>query len=379
MIGIAMVLEQRIEQLFHDYPTVTSPALIFWLPQLARNCQLLRSLCEATFTSGQYKIYFPLKVAPRTEFAQIVSEQGYGLEIISSRELQLTEGCYRTGIIVSGNLKTERLLSAALHRGCDFVVCESPSEVQTVSRIAEILEIRQHVLLRLKVTSHRRLGMTLEQAIDIATHAHRYPGCAVMGLHVHPGSNVSADVAQKTCAVVRRAAEAFARANCPVHYLNFGSGLPVMRSGDDEVMVRLAAFESIARPFGAIVILEPGRPLIGNAAVLISTITEICENDLQISIDSAAYVLHGPCRSDPWVFLRRQGSPTLEPVSVTSTREGSYRICGIWPTEGDSLWINGPFNACVGDHLIFPSAGAYSLGFLQEFSFDDFAPLLISG
>ena len=164
-----------------------------------------------------------------------------------------------------------------------------------------------------------------------------------------------------------------------IEVLNFGGGSPCIAANKAETERRLQGFAQLADSVGSVVILEPGRALVGDAAELVTEVTDVRPVDRELTINSAAYVLHGPCNADKFVMHQRFDEVERRRIEVVARKEANYRIGGIWPAEGDSLWLSAPApDFAIGDRIIFPQAGAYALGFLNELSFDELLPIISS-
>jgi len=366
------------------YPSVSltrkeRPLLAFSRDRVAENCREFASLCNGIIGSGKWEAFFPLKVACLPELLADVHDNGFGVEVISIPEFKCAQTMPSSPKLLSGSAKSEALVSAGMREGgWRFVVCESVHELTLVDRVARHWGTTQDVLLRLKLTPRRRLGMPPEEMLDLVHSADRFPNCRLVGIHAHPGSNVSQEVALKTTDAIERMLDALGSSGFKVNYVNFGSGLPPLSTGLTDLSRRIQTFKRIALQYQAKVIIEPGRPIVADAACLLSSITEVRLRERQVSINTAAYVLHGPCRADAFLLYRRAHTDEFIRVEVTPPKMGAFRVCGIWPAEGDSLWVNGlPDDCAEGDDLIFPHAGAYALGFLGELSFEPLPPLLL--
>lgn len=355
------------------------PLLVFSIERLSANCREFAGICDDIIGQGKWEAYFPLKVAGLKEIAAEVNSNGFGAEIISIPELKCAQTVSFSRKILSGNAKSDRLISSGIREGgWRFVVCESLQELTRVNRIAHLSGIEQDVLLRLKLTPRRRLGMPPAEILKAVKLAKDFPYCRIVGVHVHPGSNVTYEIALKTADAIESMLDTLVSSGFKVEYINFGSGLPALSTGSADLRQRIQTFNRIAVQYKAKVIIEPGRPLIGDAACLVASVIEVRHLERQLSINTAAYVLHGSCQADAFVLYRRAGTEEFTRVEVTASTMGEFRICGIWPAEGDSLWVNGiPDNCAEGDDLIFPHAGAYILGFLGELSFEPLKPLVI--
>lgn len=354
-----------------------TPSLVFSRGRLHSNIVEFKGIC-ASFFSSEYELFFPSKVAPWEPLLELFANSDLGLEVIHDREASVALRLAPSRAILSGPAKTARLVQRGLSiGGWRFISCESPQEVALVEELAVARGVQQEVLLRLKATPLRRLGMSIGDAERIVKQAPTYRGIRMAGLHVHAGSNQTAEEADLTADFIALAVERFSSAGVVPRYINFGGGLPCLDGNTDEIARRLQRFAGIARSVDARILLEPGRVLVGDAARLTARIVEVRPSDRQMTIDCAAYVMHGPCSADRYLFHKRSGEDRGYRINVVKSKSGRFRLGGIWPAEGDSVWLEDvPENCRPGDHIIFMHAGAYSLGFLNELTFDGLQPSL---
>ena len=355
-----------------------TPALIYSLARLRTNIAAFRSMCDTAFGETEYDLFFPSKVAPWEPLLKVMVGSGLGLEAIHDQEASVALRLAPCRTILSGPAKAARLIQKGLSTdGWRYISCESPQDVALVEELAIASGVQQAVVLRVKATPLRRLGMSVEDATAIAAKGHAYRGVRVVGLHVHAGSNQTAKEADLTASFIASAAERLSSAGLGDCYINFGGGLPCLDENAGEVARRLQQYADIARRFDARILLEPGRVLVGDAARLTATVVEVRPLDRQMTIDCAAYVIHGPCHADRYLIHQKSGEASGYRINVVRSKSGSFRLGGIWPAEGDSIWLDTePTDCGRGDQIIFMHAGAYSLGFLKELAFDGLEPRL---
>lgn len=252
------------------------PLLAFSMKKLSENCRHLSSLCDSIIGQNKWEAFFPLKVACLPEIAAKIKANGFGVEIINSAELKCAHTARLSNKILSGNTKSAKLISNGMREdGWRFVVCESIQELKMVDLVAQRSGTIQKILLRLKLTPRRRLGMPPTEILNIMRSASDFPNCQIAGIHAHPGSNVDQATAVKTTTAIENVLDLITASGFGVEYVNFGSGLPTLSTGTSDIEARLQIFNCIALKYGAKIIIEPGRPLIADAACLITSITEV--------------------------------------------------------------------------------------------------------
>ncbi|WP_164050665.1 hypothetical protein [Rhizobium leguminosarum] len=359
--------------------TVT-PRLLFSLNRVRDNAEVFRALCERVFRPDGYEIYFPTKVAPSLQIVNCLRELGFGLEVINHSTAAMAHADPLTRTILGGPAKTSALIAwGFIQRNWTYVSCESLTDLREVNAVAAHHKSRVSVFLRVKATTKRRLGMSIEDARWSVTHSDLFPALKLAGIHLHAGSNLSSREADLTLERMRMVAVDLAQNGMHIEVLNFGGGLPCIAASVAETERRLQGFSQLADTVGTRVIVEPGRAIVGDAAELITEVTDVRPVDRELTINSAAYIIHGPCNADKFIIHQRLGEVERRRIEVVARKEANYRIGGIWPAEGDSLWLSTPTpEFAIGDRIIFPQAGAYTLGFLNELSFDELLPTISS-
>ncbi len=353
-----------------------SPRLTFSLNRLGENVHAFRAICERTLVSCRYESYFPIKVAPAHAIVECLGGLGFGLEVMSPRTVEVAQASPGSRLILSGPVKCNSLIAQGIrHNWWTFISCESMTDLARVNAVAARHETKIDVLLRLKATANRRLGMSLEDARRSLDHAGDLSSVRIAGLHLHSGSNITGREADLALERMHLAAKDLARHGLSDAILNFGGGFPCIGQNEAEIERRLAGIDSLAKRLRAEVIIEPGRALVGDAAELVTEVVDVRPHEHELTINSSAYVVHGPCNADKFIVHRRPGETWEHRYRVVKRKEANFRVGGIWPAEGDSLWLDVPTpEFAIGDEFVFPQAGAYTLGFLAELAFDDLIP-----
>jgi len=353
-----------------------TPSFRFSLARVRNNAATFRALCTQEFASTRYEAYFPIKVAPSTTIVQCLQEFQFGFEVINQSTAAIARAAVGSKTILSGPAKTEALISS--RQATDpwsYISCESLTDLQRINAGGERSGCQVPVLLRIKATEKRRLGMSIDDARWSVIQIQHFPFVKLVGIHIHSGSNLSVREADLTVERMKVVAVDLHRFGLNLEVLNFGGGLPCINGQTEETARRLSCFAQLADALGAGLILEPGRALVGDAAALIAEVTDVRLADREITINSASYVVHGPCNADKFILHQRSGETQTNRYEVVSRKEANFRVGGIWPAEGDSLWLKvAEPRFGVGDRIIFPHAGAYTLGFLGELSFDELVP-----
>jgi len=233
--------------------------------------------------------------------AAIVAQEGMALDVVSGGELAIAAsvGFPPEGIYFHGNNKSEAELREALDYGVGRVVVDNFHEMQLLNSVAHGAGRRQPVLLRLSpgidphTHAHTTTG-TLDSKFGIplptgqgeaaVRQALEMPGLDLVGLHVHLGSPVFdlEPYRQAVRAVLAFAAEMGRKHGLRLEEFSPGGGFAVQ-------YVEGQAAPAVAEYAEAIVsaltdacgehglpmprlIIEPGRAIVGRAAVALYTV-----------------------------------------------------------------------------------------------------------
>jgi diaminopimelate decarboxylase len=186
----------------------------------------------------------------------------------------------------------------------------------------------------------------------------RQPGLQPVGVHVHLGSQIiSTEPLQRAAGEVVRLARELGDSGIQLDHIDVGGGLGISYDGSKVPTAEeyAAAILSILRPSGLAIALEPGRFIVGPAAVLLARV---------VDIKPAAGGHHFAVLDAGMTELLRPalyGSfHRIEPVIERAGRELCYDVVGPVCETTDALGHDRRFPALeVNDLLAILDAGAY--------------------
>ncbi|AKQ53435.1 diaminopimelate decarboxylase [Bordetella hinzii] len=306
------------------------------------------------------------------EFARM----GAGFDIVSGGELQrvLAVGGDPAKIVFSGVGKQEWEMREALAAGVKCFNVESVAELHRLSKVAQAEGRVARVSLRVNpdvdAQTHPYISTGLKEnkfgiAIDEALHAYQtaasLPGLKVVGVDCHIGSQLI-DVSPYFDAldklldlIARMAAQGIA-----IEHLDLGGGLGIRYTDEvppspktllDEVFTRLQA-----RGYGHLhLVLEPGRSLVGNAGILLTTVQFLKHNEARnfAVVDAAMNDLLRPT-----LYQAYHGVRAVVPRHAEAR---VYDVVGPVCESGDWLAKERSLAIEQDDVLALESAGAYGM------------------
>jgi diaminopimelate decarboxylase len=348
-----------------------------------------RRLAEA-FAPLEPLICYAIKSCANLSVCRTLAECGAGMDLVSGGELHRARlaGVDPGRCVYAGVGKTDAEIRQALAAGVGWLNVESEAEFANISAIAADTGARCRAALRVNPDvdphTHRytttgrketKFGVDLERARLFFDAYGRVKHCAVSGIHLHLGSPIySADpYVRSTRKVLRLIDELEARGH-RVEMLDIGGGFGA--DYETEQTPPAAAYADKIVPLlveraraGLKIIIEPGRTITANAAVLLIRVLYvkesggktfvICDGGMNTLIRPSHYgAFHfiWPCRvADRHVPARRakqMDMPGLRPVDVVGP------IC----ESGDFLAEDRALPPVErGDLLAVFSAGAYGM------------------
>jgi diaminopimelate decarboxylase len=357
-----------------------------------------RAYLEAFARHGHgFEVVFAAKAAPFVAALRLCREQGLSVDVASGGELHmaLTAGFAPDRIHLHGNNKSEAELRQALAAGVGHVICDSFSEIALLDVLCAEVGVAQDVLIRVTPeiepdthafirTGQRdsKFGFGLAEglaarAVDAVQAA---SSLRLAGLHAHLGSQIL------ELGPYSRAIEALgvltAGTGLECRLLNVGGGLGIAYTAEDsppsiDEYVD-ATVTGIERHFDPVprILVEPGRSLIGNAAVTayrIGTVKDVPGVRTYAAVDGGMSdnlrpMLYGS-RYDA-LIADRAGEPAATRVTVVG------KHC-----ESSDVLIRDALLAepRAGDVLVTPATGAYGYAMANNYNAVPRPPVIFCG
>jgi ornithine decarboxylase len=230
-------------------------------------------------------VYYAVKANANPRICRLVVERGGGLEIASMAELELAlrVGARGDQIICSNPIKNPAFIRRMQAEGVYATVVDSTYEVEKMAQHTPGMR----VYIRLAVDNTGsvlplagKFGVSGEQALEIAELA-REKGLDVIGLSFHVGSqclnpNNWVNAIRASGDVWRAAQER----GFNFSFLDLGGGFPAGNYHDPSIptleaiadVVMPALHENIPNLEDVLVVLEPGRGLVGESGRLIASV-----------------------------------------------------------------------------------------------------------
>jgi diaminopimelate decarboxylase len=332
----------------------------------------VRAFDEA-FAGLPHALHYALKANSNLSVLRLLRSLGCRADANSIGEVAVAmrAGFAPDDIVFTGVGKTGAELEQAVALGLRSINAESAGELDRIDRLARARDVRTRVALRINpdidARSHphistglrtNKFGVPLDEARAVALAAAARPGLALVGLHVHIGSQmVTLDPVRRAASALAALADDLTRGGVAIEHLDIGGGLGVPYEGGQvpSVAEYAAALRPILEPGGRQVLLEPGRALVAEAGVLIARVVDVKPQGpgrLFVVIDAGMTELLRPALYG--AFHR------IEPVSRADRPEVVCDVVGPLCETSDTVGRDRRLPAPgVGDLLAVMDAGAY--------------------
>jgi diaminopimelate decarboxylase len=330
-------------------------------------------------------VVYGSKAFPNLALLRLFGEEGLGADVSTLGELELARRAGIPGdrLIVHGNNKSDEELRAAAEAEAALVVIDAPDEVERAAdagvrrvlvRVTAGIEADTHESIR---TGHlgSKFGLPPEDAADALRRA-RAAGLDPAGLHVHIGSQLLDTQAARMTVEWLGAFAASCRSELDgwePAVVDLGGGLGVRHVPDEqaptvdefvgELMRRLDAgwdLHGLRRP---LVVLEPGRSLVGRAGVALYRVGAV-----KRASESTTYVAVDGGMSDnprPQLYGARYTAVLADRPEAPA--DHAYTISGKNCEEEVLVRRVALPEPRRGDVLAIPAAGAYTLAMSSNY------------
>ncbi|MBI2194094.1 MAG: alanine racemase [Planctomycetes bacterium] len=330
----------------------------------------------------QAAIAYSVKTNSLAGVCRILAEENAWADIVSGFEFEIacTAGFSSSRLVFNGPYKTEAELRALL--GHARVNLENREQIERADAIGREKGIRLPVGLRIHILAGRRawsrFGFSLEsgEAAEAIALTRRLPGLDLAGLHTHIGTNLpDPAVFEKAARTLCDLAARLKAEGCSMQYLDLGGGfaapgtpprdwagvwsVPPLEEFAAAVSRPVAeAFQPGERP---LLVIEPGRALVAEAGILLSTVHSRRRTGgrLQAVLDAGVNLLPRAC-------------PLRHAVLNLSRPDGPKSVVDLWgplcmPEDcvASGVEMSEPQ---AGDLLAIGSAGAYTFSLSTQFS-----------
>jgi len=332
-----------------------------------------RALDEA-FSSVPHRLHYALKANATLEIVRRLRGLGAGADANSGGEIEvaLRAGFLADEIVFTGVGKTPRELERAVALGLRAINAESPGEVSRIADIAVAQGREARIAIRINPDVHagthphistgaraNKFGVSIDHAREMVQHVTGRAGLKLVGLHIHVGSQITmATPLEKAADIAATLASELQHRGIHLEHLDLGGGLGIPYEAQQTVLSPREYADALVpavRRSGLLLLLEPGRWIVGPSGVLVTEVV-----DLKPGPDAGWFVIVDAGMTDlirPALYAAHHGiEPVIERQAPAITADVVGPVCETSDTFGVARLLPRPQ---VGDLLAIRDTGAY--------------------
>ena len=359
--------------------SVGTPFYVYSTATLERHFKLFDDALDGM----DHCICYAMKAASNQAILKTLGNLGAGMDVVSGGEYRraIAAGIPPEKVVFSGVGKTLEEITLALQSGIRQFNVESDSELAQISEIASSMGKMAPIAIRINpdvdAQTHEKIatgkaenkfGIPLSRAREVYSKASKMPGISVVGIDLHIGSQLTdlkpfeeayqklADLTQ----ILRQDGHKIKR-------LDLGGGLGIPYDKNKSAPPLPVEYGKMVRKvLGHLeceIEIEPGRLIVGNAGILISSVLGIKNGDNRnfLILDAAMNDLIRPAMYDAY--------HDIIPVKQPSSDEAVYDVVGPVCETGDTFAKKRTMPELSENDLVaFRSAGAYGAVMSSEYN-----------
>ena len=353
-----------------------TPFYCYSLAQLKSNYRYF----ENAFKSVKPIVCFSVKANSNVAILRELKKMGSGADVVSIGELlkAIKAGINPKKIVFSGIGKTEEEIRVAIKKRVLLINVESENEVNLVNKIAKKISKKISIGIRLNpnVTgkTHRKIstggkdekfGLSYNDFIVLCKKIEKMKNLNLQGISVHIGSQITNIMPFKK--MLYAVNKVINKTKINFKFIDLGGGMGISYS-KKEKKINLKQYAKLINKFkknkDSKIIFEPGRFIIGNAAILITKIIYIkkSNNKTFIILDVGMNDLMRPALYD----ARHQIIPLKK---TKKTFRGNLEFVGPVCESSDKFSNEKKFTKIKeGDFVGIENVGAYGMSLSSNYN-----------
>jgi diaminopimelate decarboxylase len=337
---------------------------------------------DDAFAGYPHRLHYALKANSTFALVRLLKAIGSAVDANSIWEVDLARraGFDPADIVFTGVGKSDTELECAVPLGLRAINVESAGELARVESIAARTGVSARVAIRINpdidARSHphvstglriNKFGVPADAARELAGSIASRPSLRLVAMHVHVGSQITTlEPLRRAGAFLADTAQALAASGIRLEYLDAGGGLGVAYDDGPAVSAEeyVSALVSAIRPTGLPIVVEPGRSIIGPAAVLLARVVDLKPRDAASTfavLDAGMTELLRPALYN--AFHR------IEPVRPRPGATQRYELVGPVCESSDVVGRDRTLPALEpGDLVAIRDAGAYGSAMASNYN-----------
>lgn len=276
-----------------------TPLYVYSRQAIVENCRVL----DEAFGGLPHFISYAIKANNNPHILKVIAEQGLGADAGSKGELFLAlhAGFPASSVSFSGVGKREDEIAYGLENGIRAFHVESEEELDRLAALAERSGTTANIFLRVNLDidggthdyistsrKHNKFGISAGTVAQVLKRAQQCSRITIRGIHSHIGSqitNVESFVA--AAQALRSLVDDLRSQHIPVDEIDFGGGFGIQYHGvlvhpqlpyekpEAKHISPASVIRTVLPPLresGCRISIQPGRSIVGNAGVLLTTV-----------------------------------------------------------------------------------------------------------
>ncbi len=331
-------------------------------------------------------VYYAAKANGSLAVLRILANEGAGADVFSDGELYLAllAGIPPERILFNGNSKTDYELEMACESGVNVSV-DSTDELRMLSKIASNNDTEVGIAFRVNpdvsaITNPKiatglaksKFGIPHHAVLSCYEEALSLEGVQPVGIHCHIGSQILelSPFSEMMVKMMDLVEALISDLNLDLDFVDVGSGLGIPYEGtaptpEDLAATVLPIFHQRSKALGisSKLILEPGRYIVGDAAILLCGVNTVKEAYYNfVGVDAGFNLLIRPAMYDSYHQVFVANKLGREP-------EATYTIAGPICESGDILAKSRRLPKVEkGDVIAILDAGAYGFAMSSQYN-----------
>ena len=325
-------------------------------------------------------ICFSVKSNSNLTILRELKKMGSGADVVSMGELlkATKAGINNKKIVFSGIGKTEEEIKMAIKKGVLLINIESESEVNLINKISKKISRKTPIGIRLnpnvtgktheKISTggkNEKFGLLYNDFINICKKIKKMKNLKLEGISVHIGSQItSIGPFKKMLSVINKTIN---KTKINFKFIDLGGGMGISYS-KKEKQINLSLYAKEVSKFlknkNSKIIFEPGRFIVGNAAILITKIVYIKKSNNKhfVVLDAGMNDLMRPALYD--------AEHQIIPLKKSNkTFKGNLQFVGPICESTDKFSYQRKFSQIKeGDYLALANVGAYGMSLSSNYN-----------
>lgn len=330
-----------------------------------------------------HQVCYAVKANSNIAVLHELAKEGAGFDIVSAGELArvLKAGGAASKVVYSGVGKTPADIEYALNKGVGCFNVESVSELETINTVAKRLDKQANISLRVNPNvdakthpyistglKENKFGVSHEQALATYQKAQALSHLNIVGIDCHIGSQLTET--QPFVDALDKLIELFNELKAvgiDIKHIDIGGGLGVQYI-DEQVAPVQDLIDLVIpklKPLGVAVMLEPGRSIVANAGMLLTSV------DVLKPTEHKNFAVVDAAMNDQIRPALYQAEMAVIPTVLDDTNASpseNWDIVGAICETGDFLAKNRILAPKVGETFAMTGAGAY--GFVMSSNYN---------